>query len=75
MALCEKHGDCPFYQNKMMCSSDVFDKNKELYCKNTFEICARYKVSVQLGDHYIPIDMFPDETDRAESLIKVATGF
>jgi len=42
---------------------------KTKYCKSEYENCARYMVFSALGKDAVPMDMFPNQQDRAQEMI------
>ena len=74
MSLCDKRDDCLFFNSQMKTIPVFYDEIREAYCRKDYTKCARYMIYNQLGSHYVPVDMLPEETGRAEALIKEANG-
>ncbi|HBC74231.1 MAG TPA: hypothetical protein DC017_05100 [Candidatus Wallbacteria bacterium] len=70
MAECEIIGGCLFFNDKMSGMSAVADMMKKKYCKGDNGKCARYMVFKALGRPAVPADLFPNQTDVADKLIK-----
>jgi hypothetical protein len=68
LAACEKLDTCPFFGDKMKSVPAVAEMMKKYYCQKEFARCARYKVS--RSGIPVPGDLFPNEDDRAEQIIK-----
>ena len=66
---CEKLERCPFYLEKMPIDSGIGALYRMNYCEKDKAKCARYKVSTTLGPEFVPIDLYPNMTDRAQQMI------
>jgi len=53
----------------MPANSGLMKKN---YCQDNYVECARYIVSVKLGDPLVPSDIYPQMVDRAVAQITEA---
>ncbi|MFX0020830.1 MAG: hypothetical protein ACFE9S_00770 [Candidatus Hermodarchaeota archaeon] len=42
---------------------------KQTYCKGDYNICARFVVASTLGKDNVPLDLFPNQSERANKLI------
>ena len=69
MPQCEHLGGCPFFNDAMRDMPSTSEWLKGLFCRGTYEQCARYSVLAALGPHAVPIDMFPDDRQRARQII------
>ncbi|MBN2651346.1 MAG: hypothetical protein JXR63_03110 [Spirochaetales bacterium] len=72
MADCECINGCPFFNDrmdKMPAMASVYKKN---YCQSDFNSCARYSIFKALGKEFVPVDLFPNEKEMAEMIIKKA---
>lgn len=67
--VCEKLGDCPFYNDKMDIESGLGRLYKRRYCEGGKTQCARYMVLMSLGGKSVPLDLFPNMQKRAEEII------
>jgi len=72
MNYCECLEGCPFFNDKMKNMPAVSEMYKSSYCKSDFKNCARYIVFKSLGKSFVPEDMFPNEKDRAEKILKAS---
>ena len=70
MANCEKLPGCPFYQGKMDINSGLGSMYRQKYCEGDKTICARYMVATQLGPTFVPADLYPNMSDRANTILK-----
>ena len=72
MAECIKFGECSYCAEnlaRMPLTAKMVEYN---YCHNLVEECARYKLFKSLGDAFVPRDLPPSDTDRAEDIIRNA---
>ena len=60
---------CPFFNDKMDNMPAVANMYKKRYCKNDFDVCARWKVATALGSAAVPADLFPNQVDRADKIL------
>jgi hypothetical protein len=69
MADCECLPGCPFFNDKMknMPGTAAMFKNK--YCQGSSLDCARHIVFKTLGKSAVPGDLFPNQVERAQSLV------
>lgn len=70
MAECELITGCIFFNNKMQNMPATADILKNKYCKNAYTTCARHMVFKALGRPKVPTDLYPQQTDKAEKVIK-----
>ncbi|QOR34651.1 hypothetical protein IMX26_14415 [Clostridium sp. 'deep sea'] len=70
MAQCEKFAACPFYQGKMNIESAIGKIYRRKYCEGDKTNCARYKVATALGKKFVPLDLYPNMTDRANKILQ-----
>ena len=69
MANCEMLKKCIFFNDKMADMPYAAESFKENYCKDNFEICARYMVATGCGREHVPGDLFPNHERRAMLII------
>jgi hypothetical protein len=69
---CEMLPSCPFFNETLPNMPAMAEYLKTLYCRIDFNKCARYMVRQALGKEKVPIDLFPDELERAKRLIAMA---
>lgn len=67
---CVKLSKCPFFHDKMANMPSMADLMKQNYCQGDWSRCARYRIFNDLGNEYIPADLFPNEQDRATQVLK-----
>ena len=70
MARCELIEKCIFFNDKMQGMPSTAATYKKIYCEQDFEKCARFMVAKALGREKVPEDLFPNQKDRAENIIK-----
>jgi len=70
MGDCECLEGCPFFNDKMANMPAMSATYKKSYCKSNFADCARYKIFKTLGKGSVPVDLFPNQIDRAEEILK-----
>jgi hypothetical protein len=69
MANCVYLDDCPFFNDKMANMPMITQAYKQKYCHGDCSNCARYMVLCALGRQFVPVDLFPNQQDRAEYII------
>ena len=70
MADCPMLSGCPFFHDRMKnmpATSEIYKKN---YCRGDNTNCARFMVRQTVGPEHVPADLFPNQRERAETLIK-----
>lgn len=72
MADCECLPQCPFFNDLLADTPATADMMKKRYCRGAFEKCARYKVFKAKGREFVPKNLFPNMTDKAEQIINSA---
>jgi hypothetical protein len=70
MAECECLPKCPFFNDKMADMPAMAAMMKKRYCLGDKTNCARWAVRAALGPTHVPIDLFPNQMDRAEKVIQ-----
>lgn len=70
MAECKRLAACPFFNDKMAHLPSTGELFKKHYCRAEFAQCARYQVAEKLGKEKVPIDLYPNETERAQEILK-----
>jgi len=61
---------CIFFQDKMQNMLVTANIMKKRYCLEDNSKCARFIIANSLGRQKVPVDLFPNQCDRAEELIK-----
>jgi hypothetical protein len=69
MANCELLLACPFYNEKLKALPGLAEGLKKLYCFVEKPVCARYMIAKALGREKVPLDLFPNEIEKAENII------
>jgi hypothetical protein len=69
MADCVCLATCIFFNDKMAHMPGLADLYKRNYCRGDNSQCARYRVYKAKGRDKVPADLFPTETDRAETIL------
>ena len=70
MAECEKLHKCAFFNDQLTNMPAVSGLLKQMYCLGDKSQCARYEVSC--AGVQVPADLFPDDTMRAQKLLRQA---
>jgi hypothetical protein len=66
---CELLAGCLFFNDKMKDMPATSLIYKSQYCRTDKSSCARYMVYQALGRGQVPADLFPNDQDRARSII------
>ncbi len=66
---CELLTKCLYFNDKLKNMPTASEMVKNMYCRWHYEECARYRVAMVLGTEYVPPDLFPPETERADKLL------
>jgi hypothetical protein len=69
MGNCEQLPTCAFYNEKLKDLPGLSEGLKRLYCWNETPNCARFMVLKAIGREKIPLDLFPNELERAKTII------
>lgn len=69
MADCENLAGCPFFNNIIPNMPITAQYLKNTYCHGDSCQCARYMVCKALGKNKVPLELFPEESARAERII------
>lgn len=69
MAFCELTEKCIFFNDQMASMPTTANIYKKLYCEDQFETCARFMVCKAKGRENVPVDLFPNQKDRAMQLL------
>jgi hypothetical protein len=69
MAECEVLSGCVFFNDKMANMPGTSAGFKRQYCQGDNSTCARYMVLKALGKAKVPVDLFPNQEDRAREII------
>lgn len=70
MPECPRLVRCPFFNDKLQSMPAIANMAKASYCRSgLFETCARFRVAHALGSEAVPANLFPDQIERAESIL------
>lgn len=69
MTDCECLAGCLFFNDKLQNMPAAANSLKKRLCKGDNSGCARYMVLVALGRQKVPMDLSPNQVDRAKALI------
>jgi hypothetical protein len=72
MADCQCLGGCPFFNDRMQGMDETAGLFKKKYCQGNSADCARFMVFSKLGKPAVPADLFPNQAERARSIIAAA---
>ena len=70
MADCELIQGCLFFNNKMKDMPATAEILKARYCKSDFMVCARHRVFKALGRPKVPPDLYPQQSEMVDEIIK-----
>lgn len=60
---------CPFYNDQIPDKPAIINLYKARYCQDKYETCARWKVASTLGKEAVPLDLYPNQFERANQII------
>lgn len=69
MADCELIATCVFFNDQMADMPSMSNIIKDRYCKGSNAMCARHMVFRVLGREAVPVDLYPSQVERADSLL------
>lgn len=69
MANCKILNICPFFNNKMGMEALAADFYKKKFCQGDYSSCARYTLYTTLSNNEVPLDLYPNELERAINII------
>ena len=69
MVECELLGSCIFFNDKMAEMPATAEMMKNRLCRGNKLACARYMVYQQLGRSEVPLDLYPNDVERAKLII------
>lgn len=70
MAECELIQGCIFFNDKMQNMPATAEILKSKFCKDAYAICARYMVFKALGRPKVPVDLYPQQQEKAAKVIQ-----
>lgn len=72
MPKCELIETCIFFNDQMASMPSTSAVYKKVYCEKDFNNCGRYLIFKAIGREHVPKDLFPNQGDRARSIIDSA---
>ncbi len=69
MVECELLSSCVFFNDKMADMPTTAEMMKNRLCRGNKLECARYMFSQQLGRVKIPLDLYPNDIERAKVIM------
>jgi hypothetical protein len=69
MADCPLLASCAFYNDKMADKPALIDMFKRRFCIDNNTSCARWKVATTIGREAVPVDLYPNQENRAMEII------
>ena len=72
MPKCEFLDACAFFNDRLATMPSTAELFKKNFCLGEYEKCARYLVASKLGRENVPPDLFPNQLQRAQGLIRKA---
>lgn len=71
MADCELLAGCLFFNDKMASMPATATLMKANYCQGNNIECARFMVFQKLGRQKVPLDLYPNNVERARVIISL----
>ena len=69
MAKCELIETCIFFNDQMANMPSTAAVYKKIFCEQDFANCGRYLIFKAIGREHVPKDLFPNQADRAKTII------
>ncbi len=70
MEPCPSISKCPFFNETLIEKPFLAGIYKTNYCEGQFELCARYKVSLEIGSSNVPLELFPNQIELVDEIIQ-----
>ena len=70
MAKCELTETCIFFNDQMANMPSTASVYKKIYCESDWSNCGRYMIFKAIGREHVPKDLFPNQAERAATIIK-----
>jgi len=70
MAVCEILPQCIFFNDKMKDMPGTASFFKVKFCQEDNTNCARHMVLIAYGRENVPVDLFPNQAERANKIIE-----
>ena len=69
MADCVCLSGCLFFNDRMAEIPVTAELLKKRFCRDRFDLCARYRVFAKLGRERVPTDLYPSQQERVEGIL------
>jgi len=69
MTQCELTETCVFFNDQMASMPSTAAVYKKIFCGGEFDTCGRYLIFKALGREDVPKDLFPNQSERAKTII------
>lgn len=69
---CKYLEHCPLYNDQMPMEHGIGSIFKKKYCLSNHAQCARFQVVSELGEHSVPVTLYPSMHEIAQKIIKEA---
>ena len=69
MADCQCLPKCPFFNDQMANMPSLASSMKRRYCQGDPGQCARHMVFEAMGREAVPMDLFPNQVERAGEIL------
>lgn len=66
---CESLSGCPFFNGRLPMEQGFGSIFIKKYCKGNNHLRARYKIICEVGEKYVPGNLYPNMMDIASSII------
>ena len=70
MPECPRLSSCPFFGSRLTSMPTTAELTKKHDGLGDYEDCARFMVVEALSSASVPEDLYPDQTERAEQIIR-----
>ena len=68
---CPRLQQCAFFNDRLRNMPVIAEMTKNSYCRSvSYETCARYLVAQALGTARVPDDLYPNQPDRVDAILK-----
>jgi hypothetical protein len=74
MTTCDQIDTFRFFKEAMVKMPTIAEMMKKKYCHDDFDSCARKVVFQNLGKGHAPVDLAPNDIQRANRIIRDKTG-
>lgn len=71
---CDHLTACPVYEGKLANKKGMKNMFQRRYCEGDYEKCARLKVASTVGGSHVEEGLLPNQSDKAEEIIKNASA-